>query len=135
MENRKRNFTKVQRQRFVATAFCLLTMMASSARGQELDSAVAMMTDGDFLKAAKIAARIESSEGFTLAARALAIYGYEIASKWWLSQFKGKKEGRRMEYKHDINGLSGATISAKSITDSVKILSKNMFFWKYMDMI
>ena len=81
MENRKRNFTKVQRQRFVATAFCLLTMMASSARGQELENAVAMMTDGDFLKAAKIAARIESSEGFTLAARALAIYGYEIASE------------------------------------------------------
>ena len=62
-------------------------------------------------------------------------YGYEISSKWWLSQFKGKKEGKRMEYKHDINGLSGATISAKSITDSVKILSKNMFFWKYMDII
>ena len=64
MENRKRNFTKVQRQRFVATAFCLLTMMASSARGQELDNAVAMMIDGDFLKAAKIASENKKQELF-----------------------------------------------------------------------
>lgn len=62
-------------------------------------------------------------------------YGYEISSKWWLSQFRGKKGGKQMKYKDDIDGLSGATISAKSITDSLKILSQNMFYWKNMDMI
>ena len=79
MKNRERSFIKVQLQCFVATVFCLLTMMGSPARGQELDKAIAMMTDGNFLKAAEIAATMESSKGFTLAARALAIYGYEIA--------------------------------------------------------
>ena len=62
-------------------------------------------------------------------------YGYEISSKWWLSQFIGKKSGDKMEYKQDIDALSGATISAKSITNSLKILSNNMLYWKDLEMI
>ena len=62
-------------------------------------------------------------------------YGYEISSRWWLSQFLGKKAGKEMRYKDDIDALSGATISAKSLTDSLKILSQNMFYWKTMDII
>ena len=29
-------------------------------------------------------------------------YGYEISSKWWLSQFIGKKAGKDMKYKENI---------------------------------
>jgi len=62
-------------------------------------------------------------------------YGYEISSRWWLSQFIGKKEGKSMKYRDDIDALSGATISAQSITDSLKLLSKNMSQWKDLDLI
>ena len=62
-------------------------------------------------------------------------YGYEISSRWWLSQFIGKKYGKQMLYKQDIDALSGATISAESITNSLKILSANMYYWKGLDMI
>ncbi len=62
-------------------------------------------------------------------------YGYEVSSRWWLSQFIGKKAGKNMRYKEDIDALSGATISAESITDSLKILSSNMLYWKDLNII
>ncbi len=54
-------------------------------------------------------------------------YGYEISSMWWLSQFIGKKEGKSMRYEDDIDALSGATISAQSITDSLKLLFDKIY--------
>ena len=57
-------------------------------------------------------------------------YGFEICSKWWLSQFIGKKAGKNMKYKENIDALSGATISAESITVSLKVLSENMLQWQ-----
>ena len=60
---------------------------------------------------------------------------YEISSKWWLSQFIGKKAGKDMKYKENIDALSGATISAQSITESLKILSKNMLQWRDLDLL
>lgn len=62
-------------------------------------------------------------------------YGYEISSKWWLSQFIGKKAGKDMKYKENIDALSGATISAESITESLKILSANMIQWRDLDLL
>lgn len=53
-------------------------------------------------------------------------YGGEIGSKRWLKQFTGKKDGRGMEYKKDIQGISGATISALSISSGIKKLSLNI---------
>ena len=35
----------------------------------------------------------------------------------------------------DIAGISGATISAESITSSLKILSSNMLYWKSLSII
>ena len=42
--------------------------------------------------------------------------GGEISSKRWLKQFVGKKTDNSLTYGQDIAGISGATISAKSIT-------------------
>lgn len=41
-------------------------------------------------------------------------YGYEITNKHWLAQFSGKT-GCNLTYQRDIDGISGATISAKSM--------------------
>jgi len=47
-------------------------------------------------------------------------YGGEIASKRFLKQFEGKSAGLNMEYKQDIDGISGATISVQAITLGVR---------------
>ena len=53
-------------------------------------------------------------------------YGGEIGSMRWLNQFTGKKDGRGMEFKEDIQGISGATISVLSISSGIKKLSLNI---------
>jgi len=49
-------------------------------------------------------------------------HGSEIGSKRWLKQFIGKKEGDHLRYQHDIAAISGATLSAESMTDVVNDL-------------
>ena len=53
-------------------------------------------------------------------------YGGEICSRRWLRQFEGKSAGKGMEYSDDIVGISGATISCRSITQHIKQLSLDM---------
>lgn len=43
-------------------------------------------------------------------------HGGEIGSKRWLKQFIGQSSDSKLEYQKDIVGISGATISAKSMT-------------------
>ena len=50
-------------------------------------------------------------------------YGGEIMSKSWLKQFIGKANGQEMTMDKDIDGISGATLSAPSITQGIKELS------------
>jgi Na+-translocating ferredoxin:NAD+ oxidoreductase RnfG subunit len=45
-------------------------------------------------------------------------HGGEIASKKWLSQFEDYSNGN-LQYGSDISAISGATISAKSITQDI----------------
>lgn len=45
-------------------------------------------------------------------------YGYEITAKSWLKQFAGKKAGN-LRIGVDIDGISGATISVRSIIDNI----------------
>ena len=47
-------------------------------------------------------------------------YGGEIGSKRWLRQFKGKTTSAEMKFGHDIQNISGATISARSMTSGVQ---------------
>ncbi|BAX79006.1 FMN-binding protein [Labilibaculum antarcticum] len=50
-------------------------------------------------------------------------YGGEIMAKSWLKQFIGKVKGEEMEFGKDIDGISGATISAPSMAKGVKAVS------------
>ncbi len=50
-------------------------------------------------------------------------YGGEIMSRSWLKQFIGKTNGQEMTMNKDIDGISGATLSAPSITQGIKELS------------
>ena len=53
-------------------------------------------------------------------------YGAEIMSKRFLKQFAGKSNGEGLEFNKDIDGVSGATISSHSITNSVKKATLNV---------
>lgn len=54
-------------------------------------------------------------------------YGSEITSKSWLKQFRGKSKGEQMKIRDDISVISGATISANSITESIERVSKIVY--------
>lgn len=53
-------------------------------------------------------------------------YGNEIGSKRWLKQFVGKKTGDNLQYQQNIDAISGATISAQSMTIAVNNLLKDI---------
>ena len=53
-------------------------------------------------------------------------YGAEIGSKRWLKQFIGKKNGEDLKYERDIIAISGATISAYSMTIAINNLLKSV---------
>jgi len=62
-------------------------------------------------------------------------YGNEIGSKRWLKQFIGKKPGNTLRYGDNVDAISGATISASSMTkainnvlNGVQILKNNNSF-------
>lgn len=46
-------------------------------------------------------------------------YGRQIGSQRWLKQFISKKSGDSLVYGSDVDAISGATISAKSMTKAV----------------
>ena len=53
-------------------------------------------------------------------------YGGEISSKRWLRQFSGLSGGSDFRYGNEIKAISGATISAVSMTDAVNDILKNI---------
>lgn len=55
-------------------------------------------------------------------------YGGEISSKRWLRQFEGIGTSDQMRYSKDIKAISGATISAESMTRAVNELLHNLSF-------
>jgi len=50
-------------------------------------------------------------------------YGYEVTSKWWLRQFK-KNWSQHFEYGKNIDAISGATISVKSMIREMTMLQE-----------
>jgi len=52
-------------------------------------------------------------------------HGYEVTSKWWLKQFI-KHQGESYEYAKNIDGISGATVSAKSMIREMGVIQKSM---------
>ena len=57
----------------------LSLLLAPTARSNDIETATKLMADGKFYEAAEMAAAVGDARGLTLAARALAIYGHEIA--------------------------------------------------------
>jgi len=62
-------------------------------------------------------------------------HGRQVGSQRWLKQFIGRKSGETLVYGEDIDGISGATVSAKSMTlavsnvlESIQILKDNNLF-------
>ena len=53
-------------------------------------------------------------------------YGGEISSKRWLEQFSGYSRQDSLRYGSEIKAISGATISAQSMTHAVNELLKNI---------
>ena len=53
-------------------------------------------------------------------------YGGEIGSKRWLKQFIGKSKDDSLQYRKDIIAISGATISATSMTLAVNKVLKTI---------
>jgi len=53
-------------------------------------------------------------------------YGGEISSKRWLRQFDGLQTGTSVDYGKEVRGISGATISARSMTVAVNELLSNL---------
>ena len=48
-------------------------------------------------------------------------WGGEIGSKRWLKQFKNKGKDDSLKYMQDISAISGATISVKSMIETVNL--------------
>jgi len=57
-------------------------------------------------------------------------YGGEVGSKRWLKQFNNKTNGKEMKFGYDVQNISGATISARSMTQAVNQISKNIVVLK-----
>lgn len=53
-------------------------------------------------------------------------HGGEVGSKRWLKQFLGKNIDQELKYQKDIAAISGATISARSMTNEVNKLLKTV---------
>lgn len=53
-------------------------------------------------------------------------YGGEIGSDRWLKQFIGKADPNKMKFGDDIQNISGATISAQSINENIKKMTKQL---------
>ncbi|MBT8317337.1 MAG: FMN-binding protein [Lutibacter sp.] len=53
-------------------------------------------------------------------------HGGEVGSKRWLRQFEGTSSDKNLEYQHDIAGISGATVSVKSMMNEVNKLLKTV---------
>ncbi len=53
-------------------------------------------------------------------------YGRQIGSQRWLKQFIGKRSGDPLTYGENIDAISGATISAKSMTKAIAEVLESM---------
>ena len=74
--------TSIQFPRLAAV--CGLALLAANASAQSIDEARAAFADGRFLEAAELGEALETSGGYALAARSLAVYAhYEAPEEDW----------------------------------------------------
>ena len=53
-------------------------------------------------------------------------WGGEIGSNRWLRQFQGRGKDDRLKYRKDISAISGATISVKSMIETVNLFLESI---------
>ena len=53
-------------------------------------------------------------------------HGGEVGSKRWLKQFKGKNKNSTLKYQKNIAAISGATLSARSMTYEINKVLKTI---------
>ncbi|MBT3933550.1 MAG: FMN-binding protein [Bacteroidetes bacterium] len=53
-------------------------------------------------------------------------HGMEICNKRWLVQYEGMKSGEKREFSKDIDAISGATLSSRSITEDINIINSRI---------
>lgn len=61
--------------------------------------------------------------------------GGEIGSTRWLKQFYGKSDPKNLKFGHDIQNISGATLSARSLTEDAKKVLRRMKELKQKEII
>jgi len=61
-------------------------------------------------------------------------YGFQIASKKWLKQFIGF-EGCEMQYEKNVDAISGATTSAKSMVKNINWICEEMIKFRKLGLI
>ena len=62
-------------------------------------------------------------------------YGGEIGSKRWLKQFLGKTGGDRVDHETNIDGIAGATISVRSMTNAMDELLQTIAILQANDVL
>lgn len=62
-------------------------------------------------------------------------YGNEIGSKRWLKQFIGKTSSDNLKYGENVDAISGATISANSMTIAMNNLLHSIKLLKHQDIL
>lgn len=55
-----------------------------------------------------------------------ATQGHEVMSRGWLNQFKGLTKNQELIFGHDIESISGATVSSSAITSDIQKVLKCM---------
>jgi len=53
-----------------------------------------------------------------------ATHGHQVMSKGWLKQFIGYNGSQNMNYGKDVQAISGATVSAKALTEDIQNAEK-----------
>ncbi len=63
-----------------------------------------------------------------------ATHGYEVSAKGWLKQFVGFNDEKPLRVGHDIDAISGATISVFRLVGDVERVSKSLSVWFAADL-
>lgn len=86
-----RNLTGTRHARWLA---CLLLgcslLLTGAASGQSMDAARTALSEGRFLEAAEIGEALNTSDGYALAAEALAIHGHYLAAEDTRTELLGR---------------------------------------------
>lgn len=80
-------------RRLACLPVCIGLLSAGAASGQSIEAARTVLSEGRFVEAAEVAEALDTSDGYALAAEALAIHGHYLATE----DAKAELLGRAMQ--------------------------------------